>query len=1541
MKIKIYYIFILVLLLGYVSANDFGYNYLDTTTTSGNISNYNNITYTNVTNNFIGGNLTFNQSLTDELYISQSDEPNLNVNSSTWWSGLTGWISGWFFSVGNEIQFNETKLNLTIDARASGLGGNSSFNQTLTDSLYSNKTNLTQLNDVNITSPVNHEMLSYDVESGLWANKLLNEILINTQGWFGFSGPNEVFFNEVKLNESIDARATGDNESWNQSFANTLYADIIWGYNMSDGSYNETYDLWAYNQTTATYNLYNDIWSSTYNETYASHIQDNSSWNETYANDLYVNIDGDNMTGNLNNSGNITANDFIIPAMKGNNNYESLNDAFNLFNSAGRLTGGEIVNGTGISVIVTAGEGVTRIADDDISQVKFIGWENSSEINIPTNTIMYFGIDYNSGSPIVINTTDESDFDLDTSFPLGSAINQYGEIYILNNPWWVGDGLTNVIERFQGQGYLVRDENIGGLILGVTGTRNPTMTAGSIWGRLIEHAMPSFDSSVGDTFDTYYRDGADGYSEIPDQTQYNVTHYDDGSGTLKPLGNNQYAVIWVWANIGSQEIAIMYPQAQYPNVATAEAEEIPNTFPAIWYKQGIIIGRIIIQKGQDAPVEVQSVFTQTFTPALAADHGNLAGLEDDDHTQYLLTDGSRTVTGNLTTTNWFNGLFNWTTIGGWFGWNGATLSFNETKLNESINYISSRITKFFITEDMNQVLSEDENNTIITYNATNPNSLKQIIGIGIDGVSVKRLNDLIISGDMGNLSLLVSDGGINTTANITQHTLTATAPGNSEILTGLGEEQTGIYTNENASIISLEDNLTVFEKIENNIPSIATIVIYGKNTTYIPLELLANAEADVDEWFNTPSDLDDFLEGKDSRNVSQKACEYISTYKNQDFFIWIYYGVPDETGHVYGDNSTEYNQSITNIDDGLGVLIDCLTTEGIYDNVDILGLADHGWHENSTTHANTSDYNFPDTIEIPIFAKNSNLISRYSDVRQQCSFTPTILDYFGLEENTYEDSVDLGCLSMIESLPESRTVTIANKLSNDLHNEICFDFRTNSTNMTCIRNNAGKTYFNGDVCNSDGDCLSDINNTFINTDNSSWNQSFADTLYAPIDSIGGNASWNETYADTLYADIIWGYNMSDGSYNETYDLWAYNQTTATYNLYNDVWSSTYNETYASHIQDNSSWNQSFADTLYAPIDFSGGNSSWNQTFANTLYSDIIWGYNQTTETYNLYNDIWSSTYNATYDLWAYNQTYSGSTYNATYDAKVTDNESWNEVYADGLYLKTVADDSVLIKSNNITNLPTCTGTERLFSDGSLFTCLETSGGDGAGNLSSTNGVYLYDDGEIVYFNETKLNLTITDLAGSGSGGNSSFNQTLTDGLYAGIEWAYNQTTATYNLYNDVWSSTYNATYDALISYNLSFNQTLTDGLYADIIWGYNQTEALNVNETQMEFSNGYLNILQSWIESVIDSIFGTKTTDDLIEGVTNLYNNNTFNQTLTDSLYSPGGSDTQIQFNDGGAFNGSVNMTFDKTQSILNIISFSNITGIHRVDNGTAIIESW
>jgi hypothetical protein len=48
-----------------------------------------------------------------------------------------------------------------------------------------------------------------------------------------------------------------------------------------------------------------------------------------------------------------------------------------------------------------------------------------------------------------------------------------------------------------------------------------------------------------------------------------------------------------------------------------------------------LAGRFIINEGDATASQIDSAFGTTFTATSAADHGNLAGLLDDDHTQYM------------------------------------------------------------------------------------------------------------------------------------------------------------------------------------------------------------------------------------------------------------------------------------------------------------------------------------------------------------------------------------------------------------------------------------------------------------------------------------------------------------------------------------------------------------------------------------------------------------------------------------------------------------------------------------------------------------------------------------------------------------------------------------------------------------------------------------------------------------------------------------------------------------------------------------------
>jgi len=338
-------------------------------------------------------------------------------------------------------------------------------------------------------------------------------------------------------------------------------------------------------------------------------------------------------------------------------------------------------------------------------------------------------------------------------------------------------------------------------------------------------------------------------------------------------------------------------------------------------------------------------------------------------------------------------------------------------------------------------------------------------------------------------------------------------------------------------------------------------------------------------------------------------------------------------------------------------------------------------------------------------------------------------------------------------------------------------------------------------------------------------------------------------------------------YNETYATWAYNQTQPAMD-------------YADNIN----------TSLSSRIDgISGGNESFNQTLTDSLYAGIEWGYNQT-EGANSYTD----SVNASQSSWI------ESVFAKRADV-FTKSEIQEQYYnKTDVYNKTEITDLVPDVSDFYTKSQVDTNlsyyllltdqrfNETSYMDNQLNDYYNKSEIDN--NFSNYYTKTQVDNNFTLYllltdqrFNETELinslinsvNTTVniqalgfyTSSEVDGlleNAGNSSFNQSLTDTLYASIIWNYNQTISA-NAYTDSvvsannvsWMSTYNATYntwaynqtipaqayadaqdvifnDSIKDYvdiqisgvnegNSSWNQSLADTLYSGIEWGYNMT----------------------------------------------------------------------------------------------------------------------
>lgn len=330
---------------------------------------------------------------------------------------------------------------------------------------------------------------------------------------------------------------------------------------------------------------------------------------------------------------------------------ESMKDLFNIVFNSGHDFGGIITDNLDGTIDVSAGGGMIRSSDSSVAPIFSFDYPEklAPDTDIAlidgVNNILY--VDYNSGTPEVFVTQNrDSIFDNENDkFELVEIVREGNVLDITDH---------RHLARSQGQqrSYSIAPvvrANGTGLAMGETGTRNITVTAGKIWRKYIQQSISSIDTSVSDTFDSYYTtDSFSTWTKVLADTQWNNTQYNDITTGLVALSpSNRFSFQDFYISGGGKLIRI-YSQGQFTSLSEAETAPASSTLPAILQNNSLLISRVVFQ-GNDATAQsILSAFDVTFDPASISDHGSLSGLPDDDHPQYLPIDGTRNMTGILT-----------------------------------------------------------------------------------------------------------------------------------------------------------------------------------------------------------------------------------------------------------------------------------------------------------------------------------------------------------------------------------------------------------------------------------------------------------------------------------------------------------------------------------------------------------------------------------------------------------------------------------------------------------------------------------------------------------------------------------------------------------------------------------------------------------------------------------------------------------------------------------------------------------------------------
>jgi hypothetical protein len=308
--------------------------------------------------------------------------------------------------------------------------------------------------------------------------------------------------------------------------------------------------------------------------------------------------------------------------------------------SMGLLSGGTLITVSGTTVQADGGFGYVEKSDNS-GIVRRIDWSNT-QITLSANSDNYIFINENgnlssSGSRptsyyniilgrVVTNATGVEFIDL-SPFNAEHTSNRFG----------------NLFREALGPIYA-----FGSIVTEGTTPFTLDVTAGEYYYSTSE-ILPV--GGTGLTFTQYYRNGTGTTWVTSATTTVNNMQWDNG-GTLTGLTAGYYTkhTLYVLGDGTYENYFLVLGQNQYSTLVEVEDALLPT--PPTYFTDSVAqIASIYIQQGATGITEVEDIRpTIAFRAGgvnASSVHGNLLGLNADDHTQYLLVSGTRPMSGNL------------------------------------------------------------------------------------------------------------------------------------------------------------------------------------------------------------------------------------------------------------------------------------------------------------------------------------------------------------------------------------------------------------------------------------------------------------------------------------------------------------------------------------------------------------------------------------------------------------------------------------------------------------------------------------------------------------------------------------------------------------------------------------------------------------------------------------------------------------------------------------------------------------------------------
>ena len=300
----------------------------------------------------------------------------------------------------------------------------------------------------------------------------------------------------------------------------------------------------------------------------------------------------------------------------------------------GVMSGGSVTDAGGLDVQVTGGFGYVENGD----QLLLVTWI-TTVLTLPPSSVNYVYVN-NLG----IVTFSVSPPTLTEAIVLGRVSTLASSIEFIDFTPIDSNNTDNLEERF------LRDAigalYVSGSLPSYVGLQMSVSSGRYYYGS--NQYNPS-GLALGDPWIAYFHSG--GVFTTTSQAVLDNTQYDNGTD-LVPLSPGFYVKhsLYIVGDGPREKYMLVYGIGEFSNIG--DANGAPLAPPPAYFTEGVVIlASIIVQQGNPNVVQTHIEQPRLGFNATALgstiDHGNLLGLLDDDHTQYLLVNGTRSMAGNL------------------------------------------------------------------------------------------------------------------------------------------------------------------------------------------------------------------------------------------------------------------------------------------------------------------------------------------------------------------------------------------------------------------------------------------------------------------------------------------------------------------------------------------------------------------------------------------------------------------------------------------------------------------------------------------------------------------------------------------------------------------------------------------------------------------------------------------------------------------------------------------------------------------------------